>query len=87
MQSTDVQARRRVLGRREELVRLPMALAGDAAGEALAPVRSCTVQIMIIRTPRIINGGKGISPNIAKTNNAVSAFRRSMSNTARTSST
>ncbi len=63
-------------------MRLAMPLAGDAAAEALAPVRSCRVLIMIIRTPRIINGGNGISPNIAKTNNAVSAFRRSMSKTA-----
>ncbi len=42
---------------------------------------------MIIRIPRIINGGNGISHNIAKTNYAVLAFRRSMSNTARTSRT
>ncbi len=42
---------------------------------------------MIIKTPRIINGGKGISPNISKTNNAVFAFLRIMHNNASNSRT
>jgi len=87
MQSTDVQARRRVLRRREGLVRLPMPLASDAAAEAWAPVRFMQGPNNDHQDPEDNQRRQGYQPNIAKTNNAVFAFWCGMSNTARTNRT